>query len=283
MPVTRQRTLDYMEFEWGTYVERFQRLPEPEQKKRLDKTGYDSLRDLLAHVLVWWEEAMGIIRAIVEGREYKRIKYDFDSFNAEAVTRFRDWDEPVFLAHFEKERRKMEAEIRSMEEAVFENRRLKSWLNAVVILHAREHLLTLNRFLAIDLLQNEWADLAGNFERLDEGRKKEFLAGQGFESFRDFLAHILGWWVEGSRLIDGILNRPGFTWREPDTDEFNRMLINKYSSYQEEDLIELYDTERLAMIDLIAGLPDDAFWNADIESWLVEDVVEHYDEHAIPR
>ena len=43
---------------------------------------------MLAHILAWWEEAMPIILAIAEGREYERKKYDFDAFNAEAVARY---------------------------------------------------------------------------------------------------------------------------------------------------------------------------------------------------
>ena len=37
------------------------------------------------------------------------------------------------------------------------------------------------------------------------------------------------------------------------------------------------------MIDLIARLPENALQDQDIESWLVEDVVEHYDGHALPQ
>ena len=59
MPIGRGRALDYVEHEWGTYVERFQRLPQEEQWQRLKETGYDSLRDLLAHILAWWDEGCG--------------------------------------------------------------------------------------------------------------------------------------------------------------------------------------------------------------------------------
>jgi len=37
----------------------------------------------------------------------------------------------------------------------------------------------------------------------------------------------------------------------------------------------------MALIDLVARLPEDAFRNKDIEDWLAADVVEHYDEHLI--
>ena len=39
---------------------------------------------------------------------------------------------------------------------------------------------------------------------------------------------------------------------------------------------------RVVLLELTAELPDDAFLNKDIEEWLVDDVVGHYDEHPVP-
>src|SRR5215207_2666894 len=127
MSITKQRTLDYVELEWGTYVERFNRLPKDEQSRRLTEMGFESLRDMVAHILAWWEEGVGIILAIAEGRPFERRKYDFDLFNAEAVARYKSWDETEFMAHFEKTRQEMEADLRSMNEAAYENRRVQAW------------------------------------------------------------------------------------------------------------------------------------------------------------
>lgn len=282
MPVTKQRAVDYMQYEWGTYVERFHRLPQPQQIKRVNEMGFDSFRDLLAHILAWWEEGMGVILAVAEERQFERKKYDFDAFNAGAVARYRAWNEAEFMAYFERTRQKTAADLKSMNEAAFENRRVKAWLNGIIIHHAREHLLTLSRFLVIDILENEWSEYVENFERLDAEKQRDNLSKQGFDTFHDLLAHIVGWWEEGARIITGIMDSPGFIWTEPNTDQFNRELTKKYSSWSDDDLFKHYDTVRLALIDLIADLPEDAFLNKEIESWLAEDVVEHYDEHALP-
>ncbi len=281
MPITKQRTLDYINFEWGTYVERFNRLPKAEQEARLKTVGFESFRDMLAHILAWWEEGMPIIRAIAEEREFKRKKYDYDAFNAEAVAKYKSWDEAEFMVHFEKTRQKTEADIQPMNEAVFENRRVKVWADGIFIHHAREHLVVLSRFLTLDLLQNEWAEYIENFNALDEEKKKEFLSKQGFENFHDLVAHIIGWWEEGARIITGILNSPGFTWTSRDTDAFNVELTKKYASWSDGDLFKHFESVRRAMLDLTASLPDDAFKNADIEGWLNDDVVGHYDEHSM--
>lgn len=282
MPITRQRTVDYMQYEWGTYVERFKRLPEAEQEKRLGKNGYESFRDMLAHILAWWEEGMGIIRAIAEEREFERKKYDFDAFNAEAVARYKSWDQAEFLANFENTRQAMEADLGSMPESLFENRRVRSWLNGIVFHHAREHLVTLSRFLTLDMLENEWSEYVDRFQRLDAEKQKEFLSKQGVESFHDMLAHIIGWWEEGARIITGILDTPGFQWTDVNVDQFNLILTKKFASWSDEDLLKHFEIVRLALIEMVAELPDDAFLNKDIEDWLSADVVEHFDDHFIP-
>ena len=281
MLINKQRTLAYVEDEWGTYIERFNRLPVDEQSKRVNEQGYKQFRDMLAHILAWWDEGMDVILALAAGREFERRKYDFDAFNAEAVYKYRPWDEAEFLSRFEETRQKMVADLSSMDEALFENRRVKAWIRGVVISHAREHLVALSRFLVVDMLENEWGTYIADFNRLDAEKQTEFLSKQGFQSFHDLLAHIVGWWEEGARIITGILNNPGFTWESHDTDAFNAELTEKYSTWSDDDLFKHYETVRVAMLDLTANLPGDFFLNKDIEDWLREDVVEHYNEHPI--
>ena len=282
MPITKQRTLDYLQYEWGTYVERFERLPHNVQEGRVTRQGYETFRDMLAHILAWWEEGMAVVRAIAEEREFERKKYDYDVFNAEAVAKYKPWEDAEFMAHFEKTRQSMEAELKSMDETVFGNRRVRSWLRGIVFHHAREHLVALSRFQTLSVLENEWAEYVENFNKLDLEKQKEFLSKQGLESFHDMLAHVVGWWEEGARIISGILASPGFTWTDPDTDQFNLELTKKYASWSDDDLFKHYETVRLALIELVETLPEDAFLNRDIEGWLAADVVEHYDEHSVP-
>jgi hypothetical protein len=281
--IPKQRALAYLEHEWGTYVERFNRLSKEEQKERVTEAGYTSFRDLLAHVLAWWEEGMDILHAIAEERPFERKKYDFDAFNAGAVAKYKPWDESEFLAHFEATRRQMAADLNSMEEAVFENRRVQAWLDGMLVHHAREHLLALSRFLAVDMLANNWATYIEDFNCLEPAAQKEFLAEQGVGSLHDLLAHIIGWWEESARIITGILNSPSFAWQDPDTDAFNLELTRKFSTWSDADLVEHYESLRLALIDLVERLPEDAFLNKDIEGWLASDVVKHYDDHPIPH
>ncbi|HEX2996126.1 MAG TPA: ClbS/DfsB family four-helix bundle protein [Anaerolineales bacterium] len=281
MSITKQRARDYVEFEWGPYVERFQRLPQEQQNQRVKEMGYESFRDMLAHILAWWEEGMEIILAIAQDRPFERKKYDFDAFNAEAVAKYKPWNENEFMAHFENTRQKMGADLASIEETTFENRRIQGWLHGIILHHAREHLVALSRFLTLDMLKNEWATYIDDFNCLKPEEQQDFLSKQGVNSLHDLLAHIVGWWEEGARIINGILSSPAFTWQDPETDSFNAELKKKFSNWSDDDLKKHYETVRLALIDMVERLPEDAFLNKDIEGWLASDIVRHYDDHPV--
>ena len=275
----KKRTLNFLEIEWATYIERFNRWPAHYGLKRVNDQGYEQFRDMLAHILAWWEEGMGIILAIAEEREYERRKYDFDVFNAEAVAKYKSWNESEFLAHFEKTRQNAAASLKSMNEAAWENHRVRGWVNGIFINHAREHLVALSRFLALETLQNEWVTCIEDFEKIED--KDAYLKKQGFENFRELLGHVVGWWEEGERIILGILKDPNFKWQDHDTNAFNAELIVKYKKLSDAEVQKQFESKRQDMLKLVNDLPEDAFMNRDIENWLAADIVEHYDEHSI--
>ena len=133
----------------------------------------------------------------------------------------------------------------------------------------------------MQVLEKGWGEYIGQFEALSPEAQTTFLQKEEFETFRDLLAHIIGWWEEGLRIITGILDDPSFTWKEHDTDAFNRELVEKYRSWSQEDLLLHYENVRKAMLDLAADLPEGALTNEDIREWLVSDVIEHLEDHKI--
>src|SRR3990170_4810084 len=62
---TRELFLQALD-EWGRYAGAYGNLPAAEQADFLKAQGYASMRDLLAHVAVWWEEARGIIAETIK-------------------------------------------------------------------------------------------------------------------------------------------------------------------------------------------------------------------------
>jgi hypothetical protein len=279
MHILQQRVVNYIEQEWGTYIERFNRLSADEQAKQIRATGYESLHDLLAHIVAWWEEDMEMVRAIAEGREYDHKKYDIDAFNAEAVAKYKAWDDAKFLSHFEEVRRKTVADLKSMDDSAFENHRLKQWLHGIIIYHAREHLLVVSRFITEDTLEYEWGEYVETFNSLPPERQAKFLSKQGFARFRDIVAHIIGWWEEGLMVIENTLNDPAYQWQERDTDRFNTELVEKYSAWSEMDLFAEFENVRRRSLGFIKKLSDDDNKNPVITEWITADFIKHLDDH----
>ena len=131
------------------------------------------------------------------------------------------------------------------------------------------------------VLNEGWGDYVIEFNALSPEAQTSFLQKEGFESFHDLLAHIIGWWEEGLRIITGILDEPGFTWENRDTDAFNLELIAKYRLWSHDDLLLHFEIIRQSMMHLVADLNEDALTNKDIREWLEADVIEHLEDHKI--
>lgn len=133
----------------------------------------------------------------------------------------------------------------------------------------------------IQTLEEGWGNYIHRFRQLTPQEQAVFLQKQGFESLHDLLAHIIGWWEEGIKVINGILEQPDYAWEERDTDELNRELVAKYRPWREEDLLAHYENIRAALLDLVADLPESAMDNKEIYGWLAADVVGHLEDHKI--
>lgn len=265
--------------EWGRYTEVFAGLPADEQADFLKRQGYTSLRDLLAHVGVWWEEARGIIDETVKHGGRPARKYDFAAFNAAALKRFKDVPEAEFMAWYESERRLMLALVSSLTDEQLSLRRMCSWLDGVVLEHLKEHGVGAPRFLVIDMLHREWGDYVMRFNALNGEKQTAFLQEQGFGRFRDVLAHMIAWWEQGIAVIEGSSSEdPG---EVEDVDAFNAQAVERFGQLAEAPVLAHFDDTRFALASLIDMLPDEVLAKPNVQSWLRADVLDHYYEHAI--
>ena len=133
----------------------------------------------------------------------------------------------------------------------------------------------------MQVLEEGWGEYIKQYNALSSESQAAFLQKEGFDTFHDLLAHIIGWGEEGLWIITGILDDPSFTWQERDVDTFNRELVEKFRSWRDEDLLLHYENVREAMLSLVAELPEDALTNKDIRGWLYADVIEHLEDHRI--
>jgi len=265
--------------EWGRYVEVFRKRPGAGQSSFLRDQGFASLRDLLAHVAAWWEEAAVRIRETLDRRERPPRKYNLDEFNAAALTRFRDTPEAEMIAWYEAQRQQMISLLASLTDEQMKISRVSGWLDGVILEHLKVHGPAAPRFLTIDTLQREWGGCVERFNALPPEKQAAFLKRQGFERFRDLLAHVLAWWEEGIRVIQASSDEDPCDVQ--DVDAFNAEAVKKYSALSESEVLADFEQTRLTLISLIDTLPDELMAKPNVQEWLRADVVEHYFEHAL--
>lgn len=133
----------------------------------------------------------------------------------------------------------------------------------------------------LDLLKHEWRTYPERFQKLDPEKQAAFLKQQGYESFHDLMAHIIAWWQEAIEIINSILDLEEHKTREYDLDQFNAAAIQKYRGWKDADLLSHYENLRLALVELVADLPEDGLTNKRINNWLHACVVEHLHDHEI--
>ena len=136
---TREELLTALDDGWGALVDHFHSLPQDEQAAYLERQGYARLPDLLAHVIAWWELAIPRISVLLADPDCPGQEVDVDGFNAAAVARFRDCDEPSMVALFETTRNQLRNLIVSLPEAAFDHHRVNERLSMETIGHLSEH------------------------------------------------------------------------------------------------------------------------------------------------
>ncbi len=139
--LTREQVVSTLRDDWGTYVERFERLSPEARAAFLARQGYARLADLLAHVVAWWEEGLQAIPALLDDPNLSSPDYDVDTFNAQAVERFRGLDELAVIRAFEAVRQAWLDLVARLPDDALRNRRITDRLHIEVIGHLAEHVI----------------------------------------------------------------------------------------------------------------------------------------------
>jgi hypothetical protein len=131
--------LDTLEREWGAALESFQALPQEQQKVFIDKQGFARPRDLVAHIIAWWEDGLKAIDAITKDLSYRHPEKDTDGYNAEAVKIFSELDEAEVWKKYESTRQSLIELVINLPEDIYNRKDVQEWLKADVIEHYYEH------------------------------------------------------------------------------------------------------------------------------------------------
>lgn len=137
--VQREQFIDRLQHQWQPFVSRFQSLAAPEQRAYLNRQGYASFKDLLAHVISWWQEGAENIAQMRQDPSLALRDYDVDTFNAQAVARFHDRLEPEVVRTYQSQCQKMLDLVRSLPDAELYHEHINTRLYYEIIMHWKEH------------------------------------------------------------------------------------------------------------------------------------------------
>lgn len=127
--------------QWGTYVDRYNKLSAAEQQQYLSRQGYRRLGDLLAHVAAWWQRGMQLIMIYQHDSSFQTPDVDVDDFNAEAVASVRFLSDAEVISHYEAVRRQMLELVKGLTEVDLQSGMIKRQLSMDVVSHYQEHLI----------------------------------------------------------------------------------------------------------------------------------------------
>lgn len=129
--------VDMLRREWADYVGSYAGLAVEEQAAFLRRQGFSQFRDVLAHILAWWEQGLVVIQADSGGDPCD--VGDLDAFNAQAMARFRNLDEPQFMTRFDETRLTLASLLDMLPVEVLTRPNIQDWLRADVINHYYKH------------------------------------------------------------------------------------------------------------------------------------------------
>ena len=139
MPITREQILTSLHTDWATFVERFQCLSPEAKAVYLQQQGYVRFADLLAHIIAWCEDALQAIPAMFDDPGYVAPEHDVDLFNARAVERFHNLDEPAVITAFMDLYQQWLQLVNGLPDAAYQNGKISDRLHIEIIGHFAEH------------------------------------------------------------------------------------------------------------------------------------------------
>ena len=130
-------------------------------------------------------------------------------------------------------------------------------------------------------LQEDWASYPERLLALPPTEWENFLHKQGYARLADLLGHVIAWWQDGMLVINEMLNDPSRTNPEYDVDSFNAQAIARFQQKEEAEVLEEFETTRLAFLSMVNHLPESAFADPRITGRLYPETIGHLQEHKI--
>jgi hypothetical protein len=137
---TLQDVTTCLETGWATYIADFNRLTPEAQAAFLKQQGFMRFRDVLAHVIAWWDEGHRVIISIMDDPEFEdNEKRDVDAFNLKAIQRLSVMSDADLVDYYHRMRQVLLNLLAELPENALDNETIADWLYFDVLEHLAEH------------------------------------------------------------------------------------------------------------------------------------------------
>jgi hypothetical protein len=138
--VTRNIVINSLENGWDEYIDQLIRLSPIEKEAFLQKQGFRTIADLLAHIVGWWKECMRNITIVQEEPDYKSpLEINVDEYNEKVIEANRNNSDEETIRLFENTKSELKVMLKELPDSVIENEAINDYLYWCITNHIAEH------------------------------------------------------------------------------------------------------------------------------------------------
>lgn len=134
----------------------------------------------------------------------------------------------------------------------------------------------------LDSIETQWGRYLSSIVSMTTDDVDRYVREQGYNSLKDLLAHICAWWQTALSAIQAARSGETFQQGWQDDDDYNAQVIQRYQNETLEQVEEDFDNTLQQIGGVIAELSDEELQNPEIEQWLLDTVIVHYQQHEPP-
>jgi hypothetical protein len=138
---------------------------------------------------------------------------------------------------------------------------------------------TISRNEFITSLEKDWKCFVERYTTLPPKKRQAYLTRQGYPDLGALLAHILAWWMDGQQVVEEMRGNPALSLANYDVNTFNARAVEKFQDVDEQTMIQMFEAQRAAMLDLVSRLEERELKQENINTRLYYEIIMHWKEH----
>jgi hypothetical protein len=131
--------LDRLDSSWGRYLPTLRMLPEEDQAAVARAQGFDTIKDLIAHLCATFQRTLDLVPKLASGSTPEDATHDEVALSADALQRYRAQPLDQVMEAFDSLWAAVGGMIRDLPDEAYRNPMVYDWLYYTVVTHYDEH------------------------------------------------------------------------------------------------------------------------------------------------